>query len=158
MWKKASIAALLLVVAAGACAQHSQEEADLIALRAEARQLERAMYDVYNRLNSDDNFDVACDEYKVTGSIIPEWQCNAAFMREAALNASASRYDNPGSPLANTMGGFVPTSDETLLRRARRKIQQLNDEMRALARQHQELAASMIAYNEVRQQLENSER
>lgn len=139
-------------------AQAAAEPADVLALRAEAQQLEQEMYELFNALNDDDDFDVTCDERKVTGSTIPVWACEAAFMRQASANAMASRFDNTGAGMANTQNGFIPQSREQTAFKSRRKVQQLNEEMLALARRNPELAAAMIAFNEKREQLAQVEK
>jgi hypothetical protein len=152
---KTTITALLLLLATGAVAQ---DETNSITLRAEAQQLERHMYELFNALNSDDDLDVTCGDTKVTGSTIPVWTCEAAFMRDGQANAMSARFDNPGAAMANTQGGFIPQSRRQTAFNARQKTRQLNDEMRALARQNAELAAAMIAFNDKRVQLENLEK
>jgi hypothetical protein len=155
MLKKGHLALLLSLLAVTA---QAEDQVDPIALRAETQQLEQHMYDLYNALNSNDDFDVACAEQKVTGSTIPEWRCEAAFMRDAASRSVAGRFDNPGAAMANTQGGFVPTSSRQIAFNQRKKVQELNDDMMALARQNNELAQAMIAFNTKRQQLEESSR
>jgi len=153
MLKKALITSSFLLLAATAPAA---EQSDLLALRAETRQLEQQMYDLFNALNSDDQFDVACGEHKVTGSTIPEWRCEAAFMRNASARSTSSRFDNPLAAAANTQGGYVPQSSRQIGFNQRKKVEQLNQEMMTLARQNPPLAAAMIAYNDKRQQLEKA--
>jgi hypothetical protein len=47
------------------------------------QQIEQRMFDLFNALNSNDEFDVACAHKTLTGSRLPPWQCEAAFMRDA---------------------------------------------------------------------------
>jgi hypothetical protein len=155
MLNKGSLITALCLVASTAAAQ---DAVDLTALRAETRQLEQHMYDVFNSLNSDDEFDVTCGEKKVTGSAIPAWTCEAAFMRNAAARGMSSRFDNPGAAMANTQGGFIPQSTRQVAFNERKKTQELNEEMMALARQHEELASAMIAFNAKREQLDAADK
>lgn len=155
MLRKGPATLLLSLLAAAATAQ---DAVDVVALRAETRQLEQQMYELYNSLNRDDDFDVTCDEKKVTGSTIPEWTCEAAFMRNAATRSVASRFDNPLSGAANTQSGFIPQSQSEIAFSQRRKTRELNEEMLDLARKNQELASAMIALNEKRQQLEAADK
>lgn len=159
MFRNAPIKLLLSVVTTAiAWPAAADDNVDVSALRAETRQLEQQMYEIYNGLNSDDEFDVTCDEYKVTGSIIPDWQCNAAFMRNASSQATSGGFHNPMAAMTRTQDGFVPQSREQVAFKSRRKVQQLNDDMMALARQHQELAAAMIAFNDKREELAKLEK
>jgi hypothetical protein len=151
MLTKTSLGLSLVLLATTAAAA---DQADLIALRAEARQLEANMYNLFNQLNSDDDLDVSCSETKVTGSTIPAWTCEAAFMRDAASANVSARFDNPLSGAANTQQGFIPQSTRQVSFNQRGKIQELNDEMMTLARQNPPLASAMIAFNAKREQLE----
>ena len=155
MLKKGTLISVLCLLATTAAAQ---DAVDVSALRAETQQLEQHMYELFNALNSNDEFDVACGEKKVTGSAIPVWQCEAAFMRNASARTVASRFDNPGAPMANTQGGFIPQSTRQIAFNERKKTQELNDEMMALARQNNALASAMIAFNEKRLQLEAADK
>lgn len=162
MFTKAPIMLLLCLPAATAAAQPetgpaSQEQISVIALRAETQQLEQHMYKVFNGLNSTDDFDVTCLEKAPTGSAIPVWQCEAAFMKDAGLNDVSGRV-NQLEGAANTQNGFIPQSGKQLAFKSRKKTQALNDEMMSLARQHPELASAMIALHNKRQQLEKAEK
>jgi hypothetical protein len=162
MFKKAPSTLLLCLLATTAvapawAATAAQEKTDVIALRAETQQLEQHMYEVFNTLNSTDDFDVTCLEKAPTGSTIPVWQCEAAFMKDARSNDVSGRV-NQLEGAANTQNGFIPQSGKQLAFKSRKKTQALNDEMMALARQHPELASAMIALNNKRQLLEKAEK
>lgn len=162
MFKKTSTTLLLALVAIHAAASDdaAAQEPDAISVRAEAQQLEQQMYTVFNELNSSDDFDVTCSEKKVTGSLIPEWSCDAAFMRNAEAQGSAGRFDNPSNGGTGTLSRYepVPQSKAQVSRKTRKKTEELNAEMMSLARQHPELASAMIAYNNKRLQLEALEK
>jgi hypothetical protein len=154
MFARASITFLFLL-AANARAQAAEVAGtDVIALRAEAEQIEDKMYKLFNDLNSTDDFDVACGHKAPTGSTIPVWQCDAAFMKDVKARDISTRFDNPSGGAANSQNGFIPQSGQQLAFKYRKKAQALNDEMMALARQNPELASAMIALNNKRQQIE----
>jgi hypothetical protein len=155
MFTKATTTLLLFLVATTASAQ---SEPDVISLRAETERLEQNMYTLFNELNSNDELDVACDRKGVTGSAIPVWQCEAAFMRNARTRDVGNRWDNQvgggnDSFFGNSLSGNAPQTAEQLAFKYRRKTRQLNDEMKELALQHPELAAAMLALNDARQRL-----
>jgi hypothetical protein len=161
MFKKTSITLLLSLLAANVLAQSegtasAQLQTDVTTVRAEARQLEKDMYDLFNKLNSSDDLDVACGERAVTGSTIPVWQCDAAFMRDAASTDVGRRFDsNPGG---NNQFGYAPQSSKQMSTSFRKKDQKLNDEMKALALEHPELGSAMLALQAKRQQLDKLEK
>jgi hypothetical protein len=163
MLKKAPVILLLSLLSANAMAQSEStsaapEQTDIIALRAETQKLERDMYSIFNALNSSDDLDVSCLEKAPTGSTIPVWQCEAAFMKDVKARDVSSRFDNPVGGAANTQNGFIPQSGRQMSFNNRKKAEQLNDEMKALARQHPELASAMLALHAKRQQLEALEK
>ncbi len=158
MLEKTRVTFLLVLLATNAAAQsESSEQLDVGALRAEAQRLERDMYEIFNRLNSNDGFDVACGDTAVTGSTIPVWTCEAAYMRNSqSRNVSAAR-DNRWN--GRTLGGTftnAPSSNSQVAFRSRKKERELNDEMKALAHEHPELASAMIALNAAQQRLETA--
>ena len=161
MFRKAPIKFLLFLLAANAAAQSeaastAQEQIGVTALRAETRQLEQNMYNVFNKLNSSDDLDVACGEKPVTGSTIPVWQCDAAFMRDAGSTDVGRRFDN--NPTRDNQFAYAPQSARQLSFNHRKKTRQLNDEMKALALAHPELGSAMLALHAKRQQLEKLEK
>jgi hypothetical protein len=152
---------LMLLLATNAMAQSeapSPSTPDVITLRAEMQQLEQNMYEVFNGLNSTNDFDVTCGDKAVTGSTIPVWQCDAAFMKDVRARDMSGRFDNPTGGAANTQNGFIPQSGKQMAFKYRKKAEQLNEEMMSLARQHPELASAMIAFNAKRQELEKAEK
>ena len=154
MFRITSIMLLQCMLAAYAVAESetSVPATDVITLRAEAQQLEQDMYNLFNKRNSSDDLDVACGERAVTGSTIPVWQCDAAFMRDTASTDVGRRFNN--SPARENQFGYAPQSSKQLSSSFREKGQQLNDEMKALALKHPELGAAMLALHAKRQQLE----
>jgi hypothetical protein len=163
MFKKTSITLSLFLLVANTAveseaAQPTQEQTDIIALRAEVQQLEKNMYSLFNKFNSSDDLDVDCLEKAPTGSTIPVWQCEAAFMKDVQSRDTSSRWDNPGAAAGNTQNGYIPQSTRQLSFKNRKKAQQLNDEMKALGVQHPELGSAMLALHAKRQQLEKLEK
>lgn len=148
----------LALIATQALAADNAASADAISVRIEARQLEQQMYAVFNRLNSTDDFDVTCAEQKVTGSVIPEWSCDAAFMKNANARDASARFDNPSGGGQISPYEFIPQSKRQISFKNRKKAEELNAEMTSLARQNPELASAMIAYNNKLKQLEALER
>ena len=118
-------------------------EKSAIELRAEVQQLEQNMYSLYNKLNTNDDFDVACGNVTPTGSKLPQWECSAAFMRDATsqqeINAELERR--------------LPQTPDQTAKQNRKKTEQLNADMMAIAHQNADLAKAMIELNKKQQQL-----
>ena len=57
-------------------------------LRVEIERLEISVYERFNALNSDDDFDIRCLEQAPTGSNIPLRKCAPNFVIEAESNAA----------------------------------------------------------------------
>ena len=60
-------------------------------LRLEIERLEVAVYDRFNALNSNDEYDIRCFERAPTGSNIPLRTCAPNFVIEAEARAARSR-------------------------------------------------------------------
>jgi hypothetical protein len=131
----------------------------LLSLRAETQHLEQHMFRLYNELNSSDDFDVACGDKTPTGSKLPVWQCEVAFMRDAEGVEFSRMWDNRTRGTRGVMAfGYVPRSHEQLAFLHREKLKQLNTEMKALALQHPELASALLDLQARREQLAEMER
>lgn len=122
-------------------------ERSLLQLRLEIKQAEVHMFDLFNALNSTDDFDVTCRNVTHTGTLIPTWECDAGYMRRARFQ-NVQDFLNFGIP---------PKSEQELWWENRHKTEQLNAEMKAVAREHPELASAMIELHEKRQRLEELE-
>jgi hypothetical protein len=52
-------------------------------LRLQMLDAERAVYDLFNRLNDNPEFDISCSRQRVTGTQLPSQVCQPEFEREA---------------------------------------------------------------------------
>lgn len=118
-------------------------EQSVIALRNEVQQLEQNMYTLYNSLNTNNEFDVACGNVTPTGSKLPVWECSAAFIREAQ-----GRQMQAGDASKD-----IPLSAAQINRKYGKKIDELNADMMSIARQNNDLAKAMITLNAKQQEL-----
>lgn len=132
----------------------SDGERTASALRAEIRALERDMFAHFNRLNSNDDFDVTCGYITPTGSKIPVWNCEPAFI-SAAEGAEFLQMEDSRAPNGQGLGGigYVPRNRDDIAFIQREKVAQMQDELRALALAHPELAAAIVALHDRRLQL-----
>jgi hypothetical protein len=119
-------------------------ERSLLNLQIEIRNQEVAMYNIFNDLNSTDDFDVNCRNVTHTGTLIPTWECDAGFMTRL-------RFQNAQDFL---QFGFIPKTDEELYWENRHKVEALNAEMLALAKENPELAQAMLDLHAKRQRME----
>ena len=122
-------------------------ERSTISLIYEIQQAEVQMYDIFNDLNSTDDFDVICRNVTHTGTLIPTWECDAGFM-------TRERFQNTQDFL---QFGFVPRSDEEMYWDNRDKVEALNAEMLELAKENPTLGQAMLELHAKRQRLEGME-
>ena len=122
-------------------------ERSTISLIYEIQQAEVQMYDIFNDLNSTDDFDVICRNVTHTGTLIPTWECDAGFM-------TRERFQNTQDFL---QFGFVPRSDEEMYWDNRDKVEALNAEMLELAKENPTLGQAMLELHAKRQRLEDKE-
>lgn len=123
-------------------------ERSLISLEHEIRETEVQMYEMFNDLNSNDDFDVTCRDVIHTGTLIPTWECDAGFM-------TRERFQNTQDFL---QFGFIPRTDEQMYWENRHKVEALNAEMIALAKENPELARAMLDLHAKRQRMEELQR
>jgi hypothetical protein len=119
-------------------------ERSLITLQNEIRADEVQMYELFNDLNSNDDFDVTCRNITHTGTLIPTWECDAGFM-------TRERFQNVQDFLQS---GFIPKTDEQMYWENRHKVAALNAEMIALAKENPALARAMLDLHAKRQRME----
>jgi len=122
-------------------------ERSTISLLHEIRDTEVRMFEMYNELNANDDFDVTCRDVVHTGTLIPEWECDVGFMRRERFNNMQDFF----------LIGGVPRSDEDMYWENRDKLEALNAEMLALAKETPPLARAMLDLHAKRQQLEAME-
>jgi vacuolar-type H+-ATPase subunit F/Vma7 len=102
---------------------------DLGALRAELTRAEDEVYDLYNELNDDDDYDIICKREALIGSQIKKRICKARLYRDAL--SEATEDDDVGIVY------FGPLVNEE----KHRKI--LREKMRAVANQNPELIVAL---------------
>ena len=122
-------------------------ERSALFLLEEIKNAEVLMYDIFNDLNSTDDFDVNCRNVTHTGTLIPEWECDSGFM-------TRERFQNTQDFL---QFGFMPKSDEEMYWENREKVAALNAEMLSLAKENPGLAEAMLDLNAKRERLEEIE-
>ncbi len=119
-------------------------------LRVEIERVEVAVYDRWNALNSNDEFDIHCFEQAPTGSNIPLRTCAPNFVVQAEAR-SASRM------LVDGRAGAGNNNDPGQHARAmEKKSRELTEEMQRVAREDEQLLRDLVRLDELRQ-LQSSE-
>lgn len=98
----------------------------LALMRAEVVVAEQAVYDLYNELNDDDDYDIICKKQTQIGSQIPKRVCQARMYRDAVSDATQDDDDD----------GLMTIGNRT---RSSRHQKILIEKMRALSIEHPEL-------------------
>lgn len=111
----------------------------LFTLRREAIKAQELKYEIFNSLNSTDEFDITCDEVASTGSHIKRRLCIAGYMKAALEENARSILLLPG-----TIRSYHQLAAANI-----HKTKALNKEMKDLAAKHPELATAMIRENEI---------
>ena len=111
----------------------------------EIERAETDVYNLFNELNSNDEFDVTCEEIVYTGSLIPQRTCMSAFLREEmayqtqTFVQSIPLGDGLGAP-----GGGVLLDFETVQGAVRQKAEAMEQEMIRLAVENPDFAAMLV--------------
>jgi hypothetical protein len=114
-------------------------------LRVEIERLEVSVYDRFNALNSDDDFDIHCLEQAPTGSNIPLRKCAPNFVIEAESNA-ASRMLSDGR--AGAGNNNSPAEHAMLMEE---KSRALTAELQRVAREDEQLLRDLVRLDELKQ-------
>jgi hypothetical protein len=118
-------------------------------LRVEIERLEVAVYDRWNSLNSNDEFDIHCLESEPTGSNITVRTCAPKFVIEAESRATSdamrgrSRVDSQRGEAALVM---------------EQKSRELTEEMQRVAREDEQLLRDLVRLDELKQLQANERR
>jgi len=114
----------------------------LIALKMDVIRSEELKYEIFNNLNSTDDFDITCEWRAPTGTRIKYWGCEVGYIKKA--------QEREAFDFLNGLTPF-PRSAATLAAENADKTRALNKEMRALAVMYPELALAMINAHEMQQ-------
>lgn len=112
-------------------------------IRAEIERLENAVYERFNALNSNDDFDIHCFEQAPTGSNIPERKCWPNFaMRSEQRAAGAS---------LNRMHGLGGGSSRQERMGLEQKGKELTAEIQRIAREDEQLMRDLTRLAELKE-------
>jgi len=118
-------------------------------LRAEIERLERAVYDRWNVLNSNEEFDIHCVESEPTGSNLTQTRCAPDFVIQAESRSAENSIDGARTNSTSRNSEYVATME--------RKSRELQEEMQRVARQDEQFLRDLVRLDELRQ-LQESER
>jgi hypothetical protein len=119
-------------------------------LRMEVIHAQELKFEVFNNLNSTDDFDITCGWHVPTGTKIKEWSCEVRFLQKVAADDARDYVDSIIGPAANGPRKPLATREQRAVELARR-TRELNREMKALAMKHPELAIAIINAHELEQ-------
>jgi hypothetical protein len=112
-------------------------------LRVEIERLEQVVYERWNALNSNDEFDIHCLDSEPTGSNITQTRCAPGFVIQAEARAAQDAIDGSRTT------GRSNNTDYLVAMEA--KSRQLNEEMQRIARQDEQFLRDLVRLDELRQ-------
>jgi hypothetical protein len=116
-------------------------------LYAEIERLEGSVYDRFDALNSNDEFDIHCFKQAPTGSNIPLRRCAPNFVVEAEAQAAQNTMVG-----ARGRADALNHGDTTLLEQ---KSKALTEEIQRLAREDAQLMRDLVRLDELKRQQAN---
>ena len=136
-------------------------------LRAEIEVARRRAYDIFNEINTNDEFDVRCRKESKPGSNVPAQTCRARFEYDISADA-ASEYMRSLAWNCPVVGGVLDTqacmfsgygqsaadSARAIEGQLPSKRDQMNAEILRLANENDEFAQAILDYYEASQQYE----
>jgi hypothetical protein len=133
----------------------------LSSLRMEIVRVEDLKFEIFNSLNSTDDFDITCEWRAPTGSIIRRRFCEAGYLKKARAEDAYRLIDHIDhmDGIASVSGdkgiydikGFLPRPKHQLTVEFADKTEALNKEMVELGSKHPSLAKAMIDDYELKQ-------
>ena len=114
-------------------------------LRVEIERLEADVYERFNALNSDDDFDIHCFKQAPTGSNIPVRNCAPNFVTRAESGAAKKLLAD-----GRTGAGNNNNPSEHAMR-MEQKSRELTAELQRVARQDERLMRDLVRLDELRQ-------
>lgn len=114
-------------------------------LRVEIERLEVAVYDRFNALNSNDEFDIHCLQRAPTGSNIPQRTCAPNFVIQSESRASRRMLADGRSSDANNF------NRAELNLHMQEKSRELTEEIQRVARQDEQLLRDLARLAELKQ-------
>lgn len=136
---------------------------ELFSLKKETIRAEGLKFEIFNSLNSTDDFDITCEMIVPINSHIKHRVCDVKFMKKARTEEARRLLDTAfrvagasGLPpeevvVKNYLDFGLIRSDQQLAGLYTAKFKALNKEMIALAVEHPELATAMIREHELKQ-------
>jgi len=127
-------------------------DSSLSSLRREVYRAEKYKFDIFNSLNSTDEFDITCEMYTPTGSGVPRQVCGAGYMKKARSEDARLFIDfmqDPGE--SSVYPDFLLRPEYQLTGELAYKAEALKKEMVELGIKHPSLAKAMIDEYELRQ-------
>ena len=112
-------------------------------LRVEIERLERVVYERWNALNSNDEFDIHCLDSEPTGSNITQTRCAPDFAIQAESRAAKNMIDGDRTSGSDRSGDYLLTMQE--------KSRQLTEEMQRVAREDEQFLRDLVRLDELRQ-------
>ena len=120
----------------------------LLSLKREWFRAEDLKFEIFNSLNSTDDFDITCEWRAPLGSRIKRRVCDVGYMKKAREKAL---QESLGYSVFLGGAAMLGTSDFQLAIENAPKTEALNKEMRELAVKHPSLAKAMINEYELKQ-------
>jgi hypothetical protein len=124
----------------------------LQSLEFEWYRAEDLMFEIFNTLNSTDDFDITCEWRAPLGSTIPRRVCDVGYMKKAREEDARLFIDYTQGPNPiSWYQGFLPRTEHRLTGEFAHKAEALNKEMLELGSKHLSLGKAMIDEYELRQ-------
>lgn len=113
----------------------------LLSLKKEVFRAEDFKFEIFNSLNSTDDFDITCKDKPRSGPGMKRRVCDVGYMKKERWKDIT----------AFMFMGIPPRSDAQLAIENAHKTKALNKEMMALSIEHPELATAMVRHQELQQ-------
>ena len=124
-------------------------------LRLELDAARERAYDTFNRINSDDEFNVKCGRESRNGMLVPQFRCTPQFVSDVTREAVAGFRHTYLSPAQGTRGMMEYLS---YMSPVAAKYRMLNDEIMRLAGENEEFRESILDWSRLQSEYEEARR
>ena len=123
----------------------------MYSLKMDVINAEEHEFDIFNSLNSTDDFDITCKWYSPVGTRIKKWGCDAGYLKKAIAADSLDYINNYNvSEINQDLHTILVSRPQREIELARKR-KAMKKEMIALAAEHPELAIAMVKANAMQQ-------
>lgn len=131
-------------------------EQNLPALRTRMWDAEENAYQIFNKFNDEERFNISCNMHQPTGSLIERQVCQPEFVRQATREHARDYFENIRSLYDPYNLDYSPTiAHQPMEMEIASQQREYRNKLREIANEHPEFLNAIIRYSELRSRYES---